>query len=306
MLSLEKLLEDGKLHIFLLGSGGPINNNIRVTSSIAIIAGGEFVLFDAGPGTYRNADLLRLPVAHLNAIFITHFHSDHIGDIGEANMMSWVSGRTNPLEIYGPPGIENVVNGFKLAYDFDTRYRLAHHGTEILPPEAAIPISRTINLQGDSEKRLCFNKKDLKVFAFEVDHSPVYPAFGYRIEYKGNIVVISGDTKKIENLVKHSRNADILFCEAISFDALNNIKAAAQKLNQSRFIKILTDIQNYHMNPASAARIAKEANVKKLVLVHITPSLPRVEKLYLNAINETFNGDIIISEDRMEFTLDCK
>jgi len=60
------------------------------------------------------------------------------------------------------------------------------------------------------------------------------------------------------------------------------------------------------MNPASAARIAKEANVKKLVLVHITPSLPRVEKVYLNAINETFNGDIIISEDRMEFTLDCK
>jgi ribonuclease BN (tRNA processing enzyme) len=87
------------------------------------------------------------------------------------------------------------------------------------------------------------------------------------------------------------------------FEALNNIIVATEKLNQTRFVNILTDIQNYHMNPASAARIAKEANVKKLVLVHITPSLPGVEKVYLNAMHEIFDGEIAISEDHMKFTL---
>jgi len=144
MISQDNLLKDGKLHIFLLGSGGPINNEKRVTSSIALIANGEFVLFDVGPGTYRNADLMRLPVTQLSAIFLTHFHSDHIGDLGEANMMSWASGRSKPIEVYGPEGVEKVVDGFKMAYEFDTGYRIAHHGKEIVPPEAGIPISKTI------------------------------------------------------------------------------------------------------------------------------------------------------------------
>ena len=116
MISQDKILKDGKLHAFLLGSGGPINNDKRVASSIAVIAGGEFILFDVGPGSYRNVDLLRLPSQNLSAIFLTHFHSDHIGDLGEANMLSWVNGRDKPLEVYGPIGVEKVVDGFEMAY----------------------------------------------------------------------------------------------------------------------------------------------------------------------------------------------
>jgi len=99
MISQDKILKDGKLHIFLLGSGGPMNNDLRVASSIAVIAESEFILIDVGPGSYRNADVLRLPVAHLNAIFLTHFHSDHIGDLGETNMMSWVMGKAKAIEV---------------------------------------------------------------------------------------------------------------------------------------------------------------------------------------------------------------
>jgi ribonuclease Z len=307
MLSQEKLLKDDKLHIFLLGSGGPFNNEKRVTSSIAVIADGEFLLFDVGPGTYRNADLLRLPVVHLSAIFLTHFHSDHIGDLGEMNIMSWASGRKKALEVYGPKGVEKVVNGFKMAYEYDTGYRIAHHGKKIVPPEAGILISKTITLKNSNERELCYDNNGVKIYAFEVDHSPVNPAFGYRIEYKGLIVVITGDTIKTANLVEHCNNADILFSEAISFDLLNNMVATLKKINP-RVAKILTDIQNYHMDPISAAKLAKEAQVKKLVFVHITPPLltKNIEILYLKGVTDVFDGEVILGEDRMKFSLDPK
>jgi len=307
MLSQEKLLRDGKLHIFLVGSGGPFNNEKRVASSIAVIANGEFILFDVGPGTYRNVDLLRLPVARLGCIFLTHFHSDHIGDLGEVNILSWVSGRSKPLEIYGPKGVDKVVSGFKMAYEFDTEYRIAHHGEEIVPREAGIPISNSITIQDPHEKELCFDRNGVKIYAFEVDHSPVNPAFGYRIEYEGLIVVITGDTIKTDNLVKHCKNADILFSEAISFDLLNNMVTLVEKLNP-RVAKILTDIQNYHMDPVSAAKLANEARVKKLVFIHITPPLlnKNVETIYLKGVSDVFEGEVILGEDRMKFSLEPK
>ncbi len=305
MLSQEKLLRDGKLHIFLLGSGGPFNNEKRVSSSIAVIVDGEFLLFDVGPGTYRNADLLRLPVMQLSGIFLTHFHSDHIGDLGEVNIMSWASGRSKALKVYGPRGVDKVVNGFKMAYEYDMGYRIAHHGVEIVPPEAGVLISKSITIKDSNERELCYDKNGVKIYAFEVDHSPVNPAVGYRIEYKGLVVVITGDTIKTENLVKQCKNADILFSEAISFDLLNNMINLVKNLNP-RVAKILTDIQNYHMDPVSAAKLAKEAQVKKLVFVHITPPLlnKNVENIYLEGVTDVFDGEVILGEDRMKFSLE--
>ncbi len=308
MMSSDKILRDGRLHIFLLGSGGPINNNLRVAPSIAVLANGEFILIDTGPGSYRNLEILRLPAAHLTAIFLTHFHSDHIGDLGEANVLSWANGRKKALEIYGPEGVEKVVNGFIMAYELDKEYRFTHHGEDVLPLQAATPISTTILIQKSNERELVFDRNDLKVYAFEVDHSPVKPALGYRIEFKGNIVAITGDTIKTENLVKHCKNADILFSEAISYDMLKPVIAGAQTRNLSRIVKILTDIQEYHMEPVVAAELAKEANVKKIVYVHIVPPLPNklAEKTYLKGVSDVFDGEIVLGEDKMKFRLDPK
>ncbi|MBA7644139.1 Ribonuclease BN [subsurface metagenome] len=307
-MSSDKILRDGRLHIFLLGSGGPINNKLRVAPSIAVIANGEFILVDVGPGSYRNLDVLRLPAAHLSAIFLTHFHSDHIGDLGEANVLSWANGRKKALEIYGAEGVEKVVNGFIMAYELDKEYRFVHHGEEVVTLQAATPISKTILIQDPNERELIFDRNELKIYAFEVDHSPVKPALGYRIEFKGNIVAITGDTIKTENLVKHCKNADILFSEAISYDMLKPVIAGAQTRKLSRLVKLLTDIQEYHMEPVVAAELAKEADVKKIVYVHIVPPLPNklAEKTYLKGVSDVFDGEIVLGEDNMKFRLDPK
>ncbi|MHA1235927.1 MAG: MBL fold metallo-hydrolase, partial [Promethearchaeota archaeon] len=210
--------------------------------------------------------------------------------------------------VYGPEGVEKVVNGFIMAYELDTGYRITHHGKDIMLPEAGTPVSKTIKFSDHNERKLCFETNGLKVYAFQVDHSPVKPAVGYRIEYKGNVVVITGDTKKTDNLAQHSKDADILFSEAISYDILNNMIEGLNKINLTRPAKILKDVQDYHMEPVDAARVAKEAGVKKLVYVHITPPLTNkmTEELYLKGVSDLFEGEIILGRDRMKFKLKPK
>lgn len=303
--SMSKFESGDKMHVFLVGSGGPIPNPKRVSSCIAIIAGGEFILVDVGAGSRRTLAGLRLPVKNLSAVFLTHFHSDHIGDLGQTNMNSFAQGRDHKLEVYGPEGVEKVVDGFNLAYELDTAYRVAHHGPDVINPEATSLVSKPISIKDPNEAELFFDKNELKVHAFEVDHYPVKPAFGYRFEYKGNVVVISGDTVKTDNLVKHCKNADILFCEAISFDMLNTMRSGNIAPNLK---KILLDIQNYHMSPTIAASVAKEANVKKIVYVHVTPPLmtDSIEEKYLAGVSDIFDGEVVLGQDQMTFKLKPK
>ena len=109
------ILEDPQMHVVLVGSGGPMNNEDRLSACTAIIAGGEFILVDAGPGTSRNADLQNLPLMGLSAVFLTHYHSDHIGGLGETNFMSWGQARKRELDVYGPEGVRITSEGLNRA-----------------------------------------------------------------------------------------------------------------------------------------------------------------------------------------------
>ena len=117
--------------------------------------------------------------------------------------------------------------------------------------------------------------------------------------------VITGDTKKANNLAEHCKDTDILFSEAISYEMLNNMIEGLKKINLTRPVKIMKDIQNYHMEPVVAARVAKEAGVKKLVYVHIMPPLTNktTEELYLKGVSDIFDGEIILGRDRMKFRI---
>ena len=142
---------------------------------------------------------------------LTHLHSDHISDLADLHLMTWVnSNNTKPMDVYGPEGVELVTGGFEAAYQLDYQYRNEHHGDEIAPKDIAGFNAFPIDLSNP----IIIDEDGLKVTAFKVTHEPVDPALGFRFDYKGRSIVISGDTIYDENLIKHAKDADVLFHEA--------------------------------------------------------------------------------------------
>ncbi len=300
-----EMLEAPDMHVILVGSGGPLDNKERLASCTAILAGGEFIVVDLGAGTWRNVNLLNLPAGGLSAVFLTHFHSDHIADLGEADFGSWTQGRKTNLDVYGPEGVDQVVRGFSMAYALDKKYRIAHHGEDVVPPGTSAMVSHTILFKDPDEAVLFFDRNGLKAYAFLVDHFPVVPAVGYRFEYKGNVVVITGDTKKTPTLAKHAKDADILISEGLSMRGINLLSEALAEANQPRLSKIMRDVMNYHMDPVQAGEVAQEAGAKTLVFNHVVPPIiNRIAKsIFLSGVKDVYDGEVILGEDGMRFSL---
>ncbi|MGC2756735.1 MBL fold metallo-hydrolase [Candidatus Binatus sp.] len=274
----DDLLEQDSLRVLLCGTGNPLPDRDRAAACTAIFAGGTIYLVDIGSGAWKNLALWRIPAPRVAAVMLTHFHSDHIGDLGELNLETWANGRDHPLRIYGPPGVDQVVNGFEQAYSLDEGYRIAHHGAALMPAAnwQMLPIAVKIDTSpgvspcaGGSATVL--EENGLKVTAFTVDHAPVAPAYGYRFDYKGRSVVVSGDTIKCANLVAVAKGADVLIHEAQSAHLVELIQQEAEQIGNARVAKIMSDIRRYHTTPLEAASEANDAGVQLLVLSHIGP-----------------------------------
>ncbi len=302
------LINSDNMHVILLGSGGPLSNTERVASGYAIVAGGEFVMVDVGPGIVRNMNLEGMPADKLSAVFLTHFHSDHISDLGELSFMSWARGRQGKLKVYGPEGVDRVVNGYNMAYAQDSSYRTAHHGEEFMPSVNGSMIPITVAVPNPEAAEPFFDRNGLKASIFQVDHAPVKPAVGYRFEYKGNVVVISGDTVKTKTLPKFARNADLFLCEALDAKTIGLLSRIAKDIGNPLMSKQMADVLDYHMTPVQAAEIAREAGVKTLVYVHVVPPILNylVKRRYLEGTDDAFDGEIILGEDGMRFELEPK
>jgi ribonuclease Z len=264
------LLAPDALRVLLCGTSSPIPSADRAEACTAIFAGGRMWIVDTGPGSARTLALLRIRGEAVGAIFYTHLHSDHIGELGEFNLQTWVAGRPGPLRVYGPDGVAEVVHGFAQAYAADVRFRVAHHGTELLPPERATMVAKPIVLDGAGPTRV-LDEDGVVVTAFAVPHDPVKPAFGYRFEYAGRSVVVSGDTAPSPNLVAQARGADVLVHEAQANALVRIMADSARAVGETRVAKIFDDIPTYHTDPADAARAAVDAGVRLLVLTHFTP-----------------------------------
>ncbi len=307
----KNLIEDyskGKIKVVLLGTGGPINNEKRLGStSFAIITPKDFILIDCGSGTWRNADILGLPSRKLTKIFITHFHSDHIGDLGEACFGSWVRGRTSPLEIYGPSGIKDVVDGFQRAYSKDFEYRTAHHGEEFMNPKGSQMKPRTFKFGEEGKLNLMpvYEDDHVTVGAFSVNHDPIKPAVGYRIEVDEKVIVYTGDTVYIDSLPKFCENADLLLANAVSHQTLELLSRVNKEIKNDRIAKIMHDVPDYQMDPAQAGVLAHRSRAKKLVLVHITPPIINFiqKRWFLKGAKAAYHGEIVLGEDGMVLTL---
>ena len=303
------LLTSPDLTVVLCGTGSPLPDKERAAACTAVLAGGQFVLVDVGPGSWETADLSNLPTGALSAILLTHLHSDHIGDLGEAVTQSWIAGRAQPLDVYGPTGTLQVVEGFREAYAPDVSYRVKHHGEQYLPSAAANTTAHEIALPDDPLAAVpVFEKNGLRVSAFRVDHRPVEPAVGYRFDYRGRTVVISGDTKKSAAVQHNAEGVDLLIHEALQPTLIARAVDVAKRTGHERIGKLAGDIPTYHTSPVEAAEIARDAHVQHLVFTHMVPAPNNffLRREFLSGVSAVYSGEVTIGEDGMRFTLSPK
>ncbi|BFM17581.1 MBL fold metallo-hydrolase [Maricurvus nonylphenolicus] len=292
-------LEDG-LHVILCGAGSPMPDPKRSGPCAAVIAGETLVTIDAGTGGARNLAAMQFPMGNIEAQFLTHFHSDHIDGLGEMAMMRWVNAaNTSPLPVYGPQGLERVVKGFNLTYGADAQYRHAHHTDLVAPLSGQGMVAKQFTAPAEGELLTVFEKDGLKITAFSVDHEPVHPAVGYRFDYKGRSVVISGDTSKSANLQKFSNGVDLLLHEALNREMVGILESTSKRKGFSILEKIFFDITDYHTSPVEAAEIARDAKVGHLMYYHIVPALvaPGMESLYLKGVSDVYDGPLTLGVD---------
>lgn len=300
------MLTSPDLQVVLCGTGSPLPDAHRASACTAIVAGGELILVDAGPGSWKVADLANLPTAALSAVLLTHYHSDHIGDLGEAIVQSWIAGRSKPLDVYGPPGVGRIVDGLAQVYAADVDYRVAHHTDAALPRSAAGAVAHEVPLPADPlGSTLVFERNGLRVTMFRVDHTPVSPAVGYRFDYRGRSVVVSGDTGKSASLIANAKGADILIHEALQADMVKRASAVARAMGRERLAGMAGDILNYHATPVQAAESAREAGAKHLVLTHLVPAPSNVlaRRMFLAGVADAFDGEVTLGEDGLTFSL---
>ena len=298
-------MRDG-LHVGLCGAGSPFPDDKRSGPCTVIVAGKRMFVFDSGSGSARNISRMRLNAGQIEALFFTHYHSDHIDGLGELMLQRWIQ-RTakEPLPIHGPTGLDKVLQGFNEAYTLDKGYRTAHHGEAVAPPEGFGGKALMFELPADTGRKVLWSEPDLEIVAFAVEHTPVSPAVGYRIRYKDRSVVLSGDTKKTASVAREAKGVDLLVHEALSPVLLSILEQGFNGAGRKNLSRIMHDVLDYHTTPEEAAEIAQGAGVKALVLNHIVPPLPSsgLDPAFLERAGQIYGGPLRIGADGDWFSL---
>ncbi len=297
------VLDDG-LHVILCGTGSPLPNPDRAGPCNMIVAGDTYLAVDMGEGGARNLNLMGVPLAQVDGLLITHYHSDHIDGIGPLALLRWTQGTaTSPLPVYGPQGLQSVVDGFNQVYGLDKGYRVDHHGGNIVPESGGGLVANEFEI--GTAPVIVFERDGLKVTAFRVTHEPIDPSIGYRFDYKGRSVVISGDTARSSELERVSEGADILVHDALQPKMVGVLTEGLERAGNSNVATITRDILDYHASPEEAAMSAQAAGVRHLVLSHLVPPIPSsfFYPAFLGDAENEFDGPITVGEDGMIFTL---
>ena len=277
--------EEDTLKVVVCGSRSPLPSPGRAESCVLVEAGDDIYIFDLGNGSVNNLTQYQVPWPNVKAVLITHMHSDHMADLPDAHLQSWIQGRTSPLKVYGPEGINLVTKGFELAYSADYQYRNEHHGDDMLP----MSIAGFNAIQIINNQFIPNDTPGLEILPFVVDHYPVNSAFGFKISYKDRTVVISGDTIHDGSVQKYSQDVDLLVHSAISIDIVERMRGIAPIPQMD---KILFDIQDYHTSIEEAGEIARDANVEHLLIYHSIPT-PRnalMERVFFRPIEGIFEN----------------
>ena len=273
--------------VVLLGTGSPRPEPTRSGPATAIIVNDTAYLVDAGPGVVRRAvaayeqGVTALAAAKLNTAFITHLHSDHTVGFPDLIFTTWVQGRRAPLRVFGPAGLEAMIQHIMLAWQADIDVRttgLEHRSTAGLTVEAH-----------DVTPGPIYEDANVKVSAFQNAHGDWTSTFGYRFDSADRTIVISGDTSPSAALIETCRKCDVLIHEVYSeaytpADAVNWLEYRAK----------------YHTTTTQLAEIANKTQ-PGLLIMHHRGTGPRgreiTDEQYLAEVGRTYTGRVVVGHD---------
>jgi len=275
--------------VTLLGTGIPVPQPDRFGPATLVEAGGQKLLFDAGRGATIRLFQLDVALREVGPLFLTHLHSDHTVGIPDVWLSGWLGGpwarRSAPFRVIGPTGTRDLMVNLERAYAADIKIRLAD---EKYPAEGVRVIADEFSADG-----VVHDRDGVRVTAFEVDHGDlIKPAYGYRVDYDGRSVVISGDTRFNQNVIKHGTAADVLIHEVAA--------ARPALLKDAQVQRVLA----HHTSPQEAGRVFQAARPRLAVYSHLVllarPGVPAPTTDELVAqTREAYDGPLVVGEDLM-------
>lgn len=270
-----------EMQVILLGTGYPRPDPQRAGPATAVVVGKKVFVVDAGRGVTLRLAATEFSWKDVRAVFLTHLHSDHTAGLPDVFATGWMFRGEAPLELYGPRGTREMAGALLRFFAADIKIR--RDLTEMRPASGAAIRTHIV------KEGVVYQDEDVRVTAFAVDHFPVEPAFGYRFDAGGKSVVISGDTRPSENLIRHAKGVDVLVHEAYLAEHFDKTSPPA----------VAARLKHYHSSAAEAGQVAQRAGVKLLVLTHVIPG--NVEETFLERAGKHFQGKIVVGRDLMRF-----
>lgn len=279
-----------RTRLILLGTGGgPRPRKNSFASSQAIIVNGVAYVVDCGNGVAIQLARAGVPLPTLRHVFVTHQHSDHNADYGNLLLLAWTSGLKTRVDTWGPPPLVRMTRLFLAmnAYDINTR----------IADEGKVPLAPLVHAHDLTRGGVVMRDENVTVRCVLVDHPPVKPAFAYRFDSRDRSIVISGDTKHSNALVRLAQGADVLVHEALYVPGVDRLAA---RVPNAATLK--SSILSHHTSVEDAGRVAQAAGVKTLVLSHfVPPDDPEItDQMWAEGARSTYEGRIIVGKDLME------
>ena len=270
------------IKVTLLGTGAPPPVMHRFGPSILVEAAGQKYLFDAGRGAIQRLAQAKVRWQDVDGVLFTHLHSDHVVGFPDLWLTGWLvgPGRDRPLLVRGPRGTTKMMAHLEQAYEFDIRIRLYD---DRAAPDGIVVLAQ------DVAEGVVLERDGLKITAFEVDHKPVKPAFGYRVDYGGRSVVLSGDTRISENVIRHARGVDLLIHEVVSPETF--VRAGVRPERAKTVIE-------HHVTPEQAGEVFAKTKPRLAVYSHIVQPTATEQDL-LPGTRKIYSGPVEVGEDLM-------